>query len=209
MISIFTTTMEDNSEQYGIDANFTTDVPDYVKCVACLLVLRNPLQFLECGHKICTLCFGHLKKHAEDNNTPICCPVDREEVQLQQVVPDNGANRIVGNLRVKCWEVDRGCAWSGDLRDLKQHHVQCEYVVKEEGACQNDGEDGKVLLKSLLLRVGNCESALQVKDKEIATLNYSLSETKKVLDEKLRRIDMLEKENLSVKNVIEKFTKWR
>ena len=199
--------MEDNSEQYGIAANFTTDVPDYVKCVACLLVLRNPLQFLECGHKICTPCFSHLKKNAADNNTPLCCPVDREEVELQQVVPDNGANRIVGNLRVKCWEMERGCEWSGDLRDLREHYTQCEYVVKAEGACKNDGEDEKAMLKSLLLRVGNCESALQVKNKEIATLNYSLRETKKSLDEKLKRIDLLENENISMKKEIEKMDK--
>ena len=49
--------MNSMEEQYGFDAVFTSEVPDYLKCSVCHLVLRDPIQILKCGHRFCQPCF--------------------------------------------------------------------------------------------------------------------------------------------------------
>ena len=52
-------------EQYGFDANFISDVPEHFKCVMCHLVLRKPIQIMECGHRFCAPCFERVKASSQ------------------------------------------------------------------------------------------------------------------------------------------------
>ena len=53
--------MNSMEDQYGFDACFISEVPDYLKCVVCHLVLRQPIQIMKCGHRFCEPCFERLK----------------------------------------------------------------------------------------------------------------------------------------------------
>ena len=52
-------------EQYGFDATFILDVPDYLKCTVCQLVLREPIQIMDCGHRFCQPCFERIKGYSK------------------------------------------------------------------------------------------------------------------------------------------------
>ena len=53
--------MNSMEEQYGFDAAFISQVPDYLKCIVCNLVLRQPIQIMKCGHRFCEPCFERMK----------------------------------------------------------------------------------------------------------------------------------------------------
>ena len=53
-------------EQYGIDATFISEVPQYLKCVVCRLVLRQPMRITTCGHKFCEACFERIKGYSQN-----------------------------------------------------------------------------------------------------------------------------------------------
>merc|ERR1712136_260945 len=122
------TAMMDSSE-YGYDATFIEEIREEYKCVVCHLVLRNPLQIMSCGHRFCARCFDRIKLHAERNGIQLLCPIDRESVSARDVFPDRGIARTIGNLKVKCGNVEQGCAWVDDLRELADHEERCEFKV--------------------------------------------------------------------------------
>lgn len=52
-------------EQYGYHADFVQDVPDSLKCVVCHLVMRQPVQIMACGHRLCMSCFQRIEIYAK------------------------------------------------------------------------------------------------------------------------------------------------
>ena len=84
VVSVEDKVVED--EQCGYDDSmFTTDTPEYLHCVICTLVLRDPLMIISCGHKFCSPCFARIKSHAHNKNIPVLCPTDCLEVDLTEV----------------------------------------------------------------------------------------------------------------------------
>ena len=57
--------MNSMEEQYGFDGTFILDVPDYLKCTVCQLVLREPIQIMDCGHRFCQPCFEWIKGYSK------------------------------------------------------------------------------------------------------------------------------------------------
>ena len=49
---------------HGYDAEFLDDVPDHLKCTICLMVLKNPVQLADCGHRFCYDCYVSIKNCA-------------------------------------------------------------------------------------------------------------------------------------------------
>ena len=77
--------MECLDRQYGFDDHLVlSETPDYLRCVVCSLVLRDPVQILTCGHKFCSQCFNCMKKYAETKNAEFCCAVDRDVVDMSK-----------------------------------------------------------------------------------------------------------------------------
>lgn len=54
-----------DEEVCGYDESFLSVVPDNLRCSACHLVLRKPIQFMKCGHRICQPCLDRLKTFSE------------------------------------------------------------------------------------------------------------------------------------------------
>ena len=53
---------ENNGDGGGYDVRFVGDHPNDVDCCICLLVLREPVQAEECGHRFCKSCVENLKE---------------------------------------------------------------------------------------------------------------------------------------------------
>lgn len=50
---------------HGFDANFVDDdLPDHLLCSICLMILKNPVQLADCGHRFCSDCFTSIKDHS-------------------------------------------------------------------------------------------------------------------------------------------------
>ena len=56
--------MNSMEDQYVFDTYFVSEVPDYLKCVVCHLVLRQPIQIMKCGHRFCEPYFERLKGYS-------------------------------------------------------------------------------------------------------------------------------------------------
>ena len=54
-----------SEEQQGYEATFVEDISEDLKCVICRLVLRNPIQIMRCGHRLCNACFERMRKHSQ------------------------------------------------------------------------------------------------------------------------------------------------
>ena len=97
------------------------DVADYLKCMVCHLVVREPVLLVECGHRFCKMCFENVKQHADHENIDLLCPTDRMKVDLDKVFDDKSIPRAVMDLHVKCNHFLEGCQWTGELRNLELH----------------------------------------------------------------------------------------
>lgn len=44
----------------GYDYEFIDKVPDDWECVVCNLTMKDPVQIVECGHRLCNICMESL-----------------------------------------------------------------------------------------------------------------------------------------------------
>ena len=44
----------------GYEYEFTIKVPEYWKCPLCHLTLKDPVQIVGCGHRLCKICMESL-----------------------------------------------------------------------------------------------------------------------------------------------------
>ena len=44
----------------GYDYEFTGNVPDNYECLVCFLPMRDPVQIVGCGHRLCSICMESL-----------------------------------------------------------------------------------------------------------------------------------------------------
>ena len=72
-------------ESGGYDVRFVETVSDCFKCVICHFVLKDPVLFVECGHRLCRSCFNGIKDTATRNKLKLLCPLDRAEIDLEKV----------------------------------------------------------------------------------------------------------------------------
>ena len=50
----------------GYNFDFVSDVSDELICVVCHFVLKEPVQLVQCGHRLCKSCFNQMKTYADD-----------------------------------------------------------------------------------------------------------------------------------------------
>ena len=44
----------------GYDYEFTVTVPDRCECLVCHLPMKDPVQIVGCGHRLCNICMESL-----------------------------------------------------------------------------------------------------------------------------------------------------
>ena len=119
--------LEDKKLDKGYDYLFLDTVPERFICSICSLPMRDPHLVVCCGQKYCHSCLQKWLK-----NKPSCpyCRFHTIEVlesgqfgqgfKLQHV-PERGLAREIDSLHIKCSNYDKGCQWTGEVRDLSHH----------------------------------------------------------------------------------------
>ena len=51
------------SSEGGHNYDFVNDVPEELVCVLCHLALKEAIQMVDCGHRLCKQCFNQLKEY--------------------------------------------------------------------------------------------------------------------------------------------------
>eukprot|EP00111_Clytia_hemisphaerica_P017793 TCONS_00052623-protein len=110
----------------GYDVEFLHEQFDDMKCSICLLILREPMQADECGHRFCKSCVVNIEKSGQKK---YICPQDRTKMTLFR---DKGREREILNRPVKCIHHKEGCCWAKALRELEYHTKECDF---EEMVC--------------------------------------------------------------------------
>lgn len=100
---------------------FEDGLDDSYLCWVCKQVLDNPLA-VPCGHVFCSTCVeAWISKF---NSCPCECQGHINASDLNQVQP---LNSLIGKLTSKCWNHDKGCKFTGQLRDAKLHLSVCQF----------------------------------------------------------------------------------
>ena len=93
------------------------------ECPSCDEVLRYPVLFEECGHRVCSHCFESEIKRADNRR----CPVDRGKIDVDSARIDKAFNQEIIALEVKCSNHEWGCKWEGEYQQILEHLENCEY----------------------------------------------------------------------------------
>ena len=94
-------------------------------CPVSLELLLEPQLTLCCGHHLSLEAATRLQREGK------ACPMCNGEHWSTML--DKYHRRKVHEVRVRCWHTDNGCAWVGEVNDLKQHADACE---KRPWECQ-------------------------------------------------------------------------
>lgn len=103
----------------GHDCAPVEEPPDDLVCPICLLPSKEPHLISCCGRKMCHSCISQV----QNDNQP--CPVCRA-VKFDTMI-DRQVERHVLELKVYCKNKDKGCTWTGEIRQLQQHCQLCIY----------------------------------------------------------------------------------
>ena len=95
-----------------------------LSCDACNSILRVPILICDRSHKICNLCW------IEDDN----CTVEgcRERLVLGKPLSAELAQVIhTMKLPLQCWNSKNGCPKVGNLEEVREHEIECEFRFVE------------------------------------------------------------------------------
>jgi len=185
----------------GYDYVFISDIPEDLVCSLCHFPFKNPLQIEECGHIFCSDCFEQTKDHAETNSLELCCPLDRQKINVARVFKDKYIERKVLSLDVKCRNFDDDCTWTGELREALDHEIECgrnEIMVNESFGFE---------LKQILKRLEGIEVRLTSKDKQLDNQNQQIASQQKLFYDLQKKNEFLNKKNEDINQKLENYEK--
>ena len=107
------------------DFNFVERPSEDFFCPVSLELLLEPQLTSCCGHHLSLEAATRLQR--EGKACPLC------NGQQWSIMLDKYHRRKVHEVRVRCWHTDNGCAWVGEMNDLKRHADVCE---KRPWECQ-------------------------------------------------------------------------
>ena len=87
-------------------------------CPVSLELLLEPQLTSCCGHHLSLEVAKRLQK--EGKSCPMC------NAESWSAMLDKYHRRRVHEVRVRCWNKDRGCGWMGEVNELKRHDVSCD-----------------------------------------------------------------------------------
>jgi len=168
----------------GYDYEFIEKLPDDLTCTLCHFAYKHPLQIEDCGRTFCEDCFNQLKDHAVKNSLDLCCPIDRQKIDIARVFRDKSDERRVLNLMVKCPYYDARCDWTGELREVLIHELTCS---KNETTLHKE-------LKQLLNSMTELESQVKTTKQKLNEKDEQIKEQEKQIKEQEKQIKELEKQ---------------
>ena len=188
----------------GYDSTrFTEPIDDNLLCSVCGEVLEDAV-LSPCGHSFCQLC---IQTWLETHPTTMNCPECRSFMSEESVRPIHSIRNLVGALKLRCENLDRGCtkilnvseennhkticdfsrvtcAGCSDVVnriDLADHHLQCEAIICSlHSSTDSSSADTYTLNTSAYLGTENAASAeLSCR---VAALELQLQRMKRELD---------------------------
>ena len=100
---------------------FVEPLNERFTCPICHLAFREPV-LTRCGHHFCSSCLTPCLQQSAS------CPVCRAELEASNTFPNNALKREILDLKIKCCLNEKGCAWTGELRNCEMHDRDCQYV---------------------------------------------------------------------------------
>ncbi|CAF1316866.1 unnamed protein product [Rotaria sordida] len=111
----------------GIDAKNKHILDTKYICPVCTLILRDPVQLSECGHRQCQSCFD------AQYEITIKCRQCQSETSRTEILLDRGFKNDMKSIPIECFS----CQWTGVLNNYQEHldehhsNLKCEYCSKE------------------------------------------------------------------------------
>ena len=135
----------------GFDVENLDKINPRFKCIFCDLVIREPIQLSECGHRSCRECFELRAAKTIDEN--ITCPVadceypinnkNQVEISLIQIIciviflvyfkimSDKAFRKESNGLRIGCkYREKNECSWEGILQDYQVDRLNFFFFFK-------------------------------------------------------------------------------
>ena len=106
------------TKQKYYEYDFVDPLPEECPCPVCLEVQVDPHQVTCCGKIFCKSCLDKLIN--EGQKCPICRSSFFED---HQQFRDLNTERKIKQLRVRCKNIEKGCEWVGNLKDMKEFHI--------------------------------------------------------------------------------------
>lgn len=140
--TVLATTGTVSKQQGGYDCELVDgSLLERYQCSVCMKLLRDARLTECCGQHFCDTCF---QQWFEKNKTcPHCRAAECKSMLNKEKIRD------VNQLRVRCTNREKGCAWEGELGGLKDHLQSdngCDYEIV---TCDYSGYDN---LKKLQLK---------------------------------------------------------
>lgn len=161
----------------GYDCQPVEDPPDDLVCPICLQLTKEPHLISCCGRKLCYTCVSRIQLARQP------CPCCREE--RFQIMRDKGVERQVLSVKVYCKYKDKGCTWTGELRDHERHVESCQKPCSELITAKN----------SIIEQQAQKLRKLEERNKEISDRVIDLQKEIEIMQQKhTNRIDEKDRE---------------
>ncbi|CAF3756383.1 unnamed protein product [Rotaria sp. Silwood1] len=107
----------------GIDAKNKHSLDTKYICSVCSLILRDPVQLSECGHRQCQSCFD------AQHEITIKCRQCQSETSRSEILLDRGFKNDMKSIPIEC----SSCQWTGILNNYQIIRAELEdhYITEQ------------------------------------------------------------------------------
>ena len=157
-------------------------VIDHLICSICMDVLENPKQ-APCQHSFCNTC---IREWLDNGNHT--CPVDRQDLSIQDLNQPRLLQEILNKLTIRCKNHEKGCSLMAKYADqpqLIEHETENCSVLNN--SFRNDIDKLKKNLKALEKKISEKDKTIFEKEQENTKLKSSNEKNVKKLKEEISR----------------------
>ena len=156
------------SKQEGFECEFTEELQKILetKCLICKQVLREPYQAGCCGKSYCHQC---IERHKSAHQPCLECGS-----KAFTLFHNKGLQKTIYGLSVHCTYKNKGCEWTGELKELDNHLNIHPPATKALEGCQ-------FVVINCPMSFAGCQISLQRKD-----MKAHLTESGTAIDHQLR-----------------------